>query len=276
MPKTPYMPLYTSDYLGDTGHLSTEEHGAYLLILMQMWNAGGKLPNVPQKLARIARCSTKKWKGMANTILEFFDVENGQIFHARQLEELQKVHRKSDLRRAAGAKGGKAKALKTKETGLAKAKAKRYHTITIEDTNVSSDMVFEAFDQIWDVWSKEGRRRSKRKDLCVDALKRQLKHAELDDLVRAAKMFCKTTAAQYQPALDRWLTDGRWESWIAKPRVVRDASDEPAREDWEHWTRHLLSCGEWIPSSQPAPGHPECKIPKDLLETIPTELRRAA
>ena len=124
MASAPYMPLYTSDYLGDTGHLTTEQHGAYMLLLMQMWNAGGKLPNNKQILARIARCSTKKWLGMADIILEFFEDHGSEISHNRLTKERQKVEGKIEKRRNAGALGGAAKALKDKERGLANAKAK--------------------------------------------------------------------------------------------------------------------------------------------------------
>lgn len=151
MAKAPYMPLYTSDYLGDTGHLSTEEHGAYLLILMQMWNAGGSLPADPSKLARVARCSTKKWLAMADTVLAFFHIDGDQISNDRLTKERQKVEAKSEVRRSAGAMGGTAKALKTKKQHLANAVAKPCHSPepdTISDTNVSDTDgdLLKAFD----------------------------------------------------------------------------------------------------------------------------------
>jgi uncharacterized protein YdaU (DUF1376 family) len=124
----PFMQLYVADYLGDTQHLTTEQHGAYLLILMAMWRHGGKLPNDETKLARIARVSARRWHLVAADIMDFFDVEGDEITQKRLVEEYQKCASISEKRSVIGKRGGDAKALKSKESGLAKAKQLLKHS----------------------------------------------------------------------------------------------------------------------------------------------------
>ena len=121
MSERPFMQLYVSDYIGDTLHLSTEQHGAYLLILMAMWNADGKLPDDDTKLARISRLSVKKWRGIKDDIEALFRVDDGVWTNGRLTKELQKSKSKSESRASAGAKGGAAKALKNNKPCVANA-----------------------------------------------------------------------------------------------------------------------------------------------------------
>ncbi|MGX7873885.1 YdaU family protein [Mesorhizobium sp. ORM6] len=121
MSERPFMQLYVSDFVGDTLQLSTEQIGAYMLILMAMWNAGGRLPDDDAKLARVARLSLKKWRAISADLLTFFEREAGEIGHKRLTKELQKALVKSEARAAAGARGGAATALKTKAYGQANA-----------------------------------------------------------------------------------------------------------------------------------------------------------
>ena len=118
MSNRPYMPLYVGDYLADTGHLTTLEHGAYLLLIMHYWRIGF-LPTDDRRLANICRLSMRQWPSVKIAVSGFFD-ENWA--HKRVAEELQKVTSKTELRSEIGGKGGRAKALNYKKVELAKAK----------------------------------------------------------------------------------------------------------------------------------------------------------
>lgn len=116
---TAYMQLYPGDYLRDTQDLTTEQHGAYLLILMTMWSKGGRLANDPKKLARVARCTPSRWAKIADDVLAFFVVDGDEITHGRLAGELEIAREKSIKRAIVGAKGGRAKALKDKKAEVA-------------------------------------------------------------------------------------------------------------------------------------------------------------
>ncbi|QND55929.1 YdaU family protein [Mesorhizobium huakuii] len=128
MSERPFMQLYVSDFVGDTLQLSTEQIGAYMLMLMAMWNAGGRLPDDDAKLARITRLSQKRWRAISADLLTFFEREAGEIGHKRLTKELHKAQVKSEARAAAGARGGAATALKTKAHGAANAGALPRHS----------------------------------------------------------------------------------------------------------------------------------------------------
>ncbi|MBM3606199.1 MAG: DUF1376 domain-containing protein [Alphaproteobacteria bacterium] len=121
MSNTPFMQFYPGDYLGKTMDLTTEQHGAYLLILMTMWQHDAKLPNDPKKLARIARLTPAKFAAVWSEISRFFEVDGDTITNPRMTKERKKAAEKSQKRATAGSAGGKAKALKDQESRLANA-----------------------------------------------------------------------------------------------------------------------------------------------------------
>lgn len=108
----PFMQLYVADYLGDTRHLTTEQHGAYLLLLMAMWRSDGSLPNDDKKLARIVGCTPSRWAKIAPDVMEFFDIADGQVTSGRLTKELEKASEKSIKRARSGKLGARANALK--------------------------------------------------------------------------------------------------------------------------------------------------------------------
>ena len=94
----PWMPFYVRDYLGDTSHLSTVEHGAYLLLIMHYWLNGG-LPADDTKLARIARLPLAEWAARSGyTLLSSFDGRRWQ--HKRGRRRAGDYRRRNIERRA--------------------------------------------------------------------------------------------------------------------------------------------------------------------------------
>jgi uncharacterized protein YdaU (DUF1376 family) len=93
------MKLYVADYLGDTGALTAIEHGAYLLLLMGMWRAGGKLPANDEKLARLARCSPEEWEAIKATILGLFRRRGARLSHKRVTAERNRYVQVSSVRK---------------------------------------------------------------------------------------------------------------------------------------------------------------------------------
>ena len=103
----PWMPLYVGDYLGDTGHLTTAQHGAYLLLMMHYWRKG-ELPDDDRQLSKITKLPLKTWCEYRPTLQDFF-YEGWK--HKRIDAELAKMLRVSQKRAIAGQKGGIGSAL---------------------------------------------------------------------------------------------------------------------------------------------------------------------
>ena len=99
--KRPWMPLYVGDYLAKTTHLTTFQHGAYLLLILHYW-ANGRLPTTDSELMAIVRMTQPEWAANRYVLASFFD-EHWR--HSRIDEELAKVRKISEKRALAGLKG---------------------------------------------------------------------------------------------------------------------------------------------------------------------------
>jgi uncharacterized protein YdaU (DUF1376 family) len=88
------MKLYIGDYLGDTSHLTTLQHGAYLLLIMAYWQKGGCIRNADAMLRQCTRTTELEWQECRETILEFFEDREGFLYHHRIDKEL---HKRADI-----------------------------------------------------------------------------------------------------------------------------------------------------------------------------------
>lgn len=115
MAEFPAIPLFTDAYLADTRHLSTIQHGAYLLMLMTAWRSPGcKLKNDDKFLARITGIEPRSWHHHKDTLLAFWRLDDeGYLVQLRLLDERKYVEAKRNQQSSAG----KASALKRLNRG---------------------------------------------------------------------------------------------------------------------------------------------------------------
>ncbi len=82
-----FMPLYIGDYLAGTSRLTTELHGAYLLLIFDYW-MNGPLPDDDEALAAISKMSIDAWSIARARLEHYFNVAGGCWKHGRIEQEL--------------------------------------------------------------------------------------------------------------------------------------------------------------------------------------------
>lgn len=102
-----WMPLYVGEYVADTMSFTTDQHGAYLLLLMALWREKGKpLQDNDEDLATITRLPLDRWLAIKPKILAKFIVgADGSITHKRAAQEVARAQDVSEKRVAAGKAG---------------------------------------------------------------------------------------------------------------------------------------------------------------------------
>ena len=120
-----WMPLYIGDYLSNTSRLTTEQHGAYLLLIMDYW-VNGRLPDDDAALANITKLAPDRWLATRPIIIKYFHTENGELIQNRIESEKGKAEYLSKIRSVAGSKGGS----KTQANNQANAQANEQHGLT--------------------------------------------------------------------------------------------------------------------------------------------------
>ena len=93
-----WMPVYVADYLADTGHLSTVEHGAYWLLLLHYWRNGDVLPDDPAALCRITKLTREEWERHSDTLRALFQPKGGKLVHKRVEKELAEAFERMSAR----------------------------------------------------------------------------------------------------------------------------------------------------------------------------------
>jgi uncharacterized protein YdaU (DUF1376 family) len=109
MSKAPAMPMMIDAYIGDTTHLTTEEHGAYLLLLFAMWRRDGSVPDNNKDIARIVGLTVAKWLKVRARLSDKL-ICNGHTITQKNLQKIWKnTQEKIEKNKQNGALGGRPK-----------------------------------------------------------------------------------------------------------------------------------------------------------------------
>ena len=88
-----WMPLYIGDYLSSTGRLTTEQHGAYMLMIMDYWK-NGPIPNDDLVICQITKLSPNALSKSKALLVAFFEHCDGVLNHKRiDLEKAKAITR---------------------------------------------------------------------------------------------------------------------------------------------------------------------------------------
>ncbi len=118
MSKAPAMPMYWDAYLADTTHLTTEEHGAYMLLLAAMWRRDGAVPDDDKDNARILGLTLAKWRKTKRRFVDTisgFCIEEGRVTQEKLKKTWETTQEKIEKNRRNGSKGGRASYLKNND-----------------------------------------------------------------------------------------------------------------------------------------------------------------
>lgn len=237
MAEFPSLPLFTDAYIGDTVHLTNEEHGVYLRLLMFAWRSPDcALPIDDKRLALMVGVTAKKWASLKPAVMAFWAKTEAGWQQDRLTFERQRVKVLMDQKVAAGKASARAKSRKTKErvatdvdtpdaTGKGTADKHPDPASYEEKGKPSSSQEAEAYQRYLEAHPKpvdSDAGFARFSELVADGI-------EADRIIASAALYAETVKgwsaeAKVQQA-DNFLcpNNGKWKNYHPKPKAVRSS-----------------------------------------------------
>jgi len=83
MAELPVLPIKTDALIADTTHMSAEEMGVYVRLLIAMWRHGAQLPDTPTELARIGGVTLPRWNQISERVMRPMTASGGIVTQKR-------------------------------------------------------------------------------------------------------------------------------------------------------------------------------------------------
>ena len=284
-------------YTGDTPHLTVEEHGAYLLLMLAYYRSEKPLPASDRALASICKMTQDQWLICKPTLAPFFTEVDGVWRHDRCDTEIKRRNEEvaKYRTRASNAVNSRWERQRQKKNAPSIHQVDQNHTeLELELNSLSSAR--EGFEgKVVEDHAETVPAAPDEPDPpprpSLTAINRNYQPPpEL-----AAEILAYTDASSYHLELQKFIyhhtergsLSENWEAsfrlWMArfkefsekaaakrgKPRVVLNPEPEPEHQinwDW-HLSRWLNNESTWRRATAgPEPGQPGCRVPPDMFE----------
>jgi uncharacterized protein YdaU (DUF1376 family) len=203
------MQLYTADYLADTAHLSTVEHGAYLLLIFNYWQRGESFKakderSLNKRLATVARLSEQDWEVVKEAIEEFFVTSETEWSHNRIERDLVLVNSKSAKASAAG------------RASANKRSTNDQQTLNERSTNVEQTLNHTDTDTDTDTDKEKEKEKKKEKPATAKKIDSSFSVTEEMRLWAAKEGYAGDIGKETESFVDFWLGEGVVKKdWVA-------------------------------------------------------------
>lgn len=282
----PYFPMFPTDFEAKTSHLTLAEDGAYNRLLRLAWMTPGcSIPADRAWVYRRMRALTEADQAVVETVIaEFFKQADGRLSNARLTLEWLAANEAHERRKNAGAKGGKAKALKTNEMAPSNAtpmlkqpepepepEEERDKSLSVERPSALSDR----FEEAWKLYQSAPK---KAKQTKAEAHKQWPKAVKLagghEPLLKAIGLAIDAQNAVKSPKdfvaslpdMHRWLKRQEWADLLAASDAVAAGPVEIADDQWRRLLLTWHDSRSWPPYAGPQPGHEGCRVPEPILD----------
>lgn len=240
MSEKTWMPLFIGDYLADTQRLTAEQHGAYLLLIMDYWRSGS-LPNDDEVLNLITKGAWTRHKGV---LLNFFQQDGATLRHSRiekEIAEAAEKHKKAKEKATAAASkrwGKDATSSATSNTsGISQAMHKQCPSPSPSPSPSSLQTTLKepptptgGFDDFWKVYPRKTSKGQAKRAWTAAAKKAdppqilEALQSQIDTWRREARQ------PEYIPHPATWLNGERWlDEPPDKPKTASEILDEMMR-----------------------------------------------
>jgi uncharacterized protein YdaU (DUF1376 family) len=293
----PTLPLLVDAFIADTAHMTVEEVGAHIRLLVFAWRSPGCcLPDDDARLARMLGLTAKRWAALKPNVMALWQRNSeGNFTHDRLTHEHQFVTSKIEKKRAAGRLGGRPKSLKfqdhDKASGSAIEKQKEIERKPPTPTPTESPLSpsgedpdgFAEFQLAYPARNVRFRAAEARKRW----LEARRRGAEPAEIIAGAKAYAAEqqrigkVGTEFVQSADVWLNKQRWRDYIGSAPLAgqpgslggqspdhRAFLDSLTDDDWRgHVQRWRQTGGQWLLAQRTAPpDNPRTSVPQRILD----------